>query len=155
MKLRRKALWPVLIAMAVVLGWFLFYPGNDLTYQGQRLSVWFDQMFRARTQEEREQARDAFKAMGEHAIPFLVDRLKAQDPPWREKYRQFYFTHSSRWPRWIAARFPVPSAENAEFVRANAAWLLGSLGEKAKPAVPALARALADESPSVRSSAAQ
>jgi len=158
-------LWTVITAVALVTGaWFISRPARDPVYQGQRLSVWFDQLqplspltsaraanstnliqFNARTREQRENAREAIQKMGPAAVPFLVDRLRARDSYWKKKYREFYFSRARRWPRWIASCLPAPRQDTGDMTQMNAVMALGWLGDAAKPAAPELAKAMSDE----------
>lgn len=70
------------------------------------------------------------------AVPFLVKALKNQECLPGNSYPKIWL----RTPPWVRARLPRPII--AKLVRINAAVALGRMGATAKPAVPALFRAL-------------
>lgn len=141
-------------SVSVVLGlWWITRPRLPY-FEDRPLNVWFDEISKARTVEEREKIKTAFKSCGPAAVPFLVDRLHYRDSAWEKGYRDFYDTRMLGWPRWIVSRLPSPSA-NADWIRTKAVIALGWLEAAALPAAPDLAVALSDESQSVRFYSAQ
>ncbi len=139
----KKISWLVLATgTLVVVVWLLVRTEEDPVYQGQRLSVWFEQFHRSHT---RKASQEVFVNAGPAAVPFLINRLNYHDSLWRRTYSKFYAFCTSRNSTWVGARLPPPQPDLSGMIRANAACLLGLLGDAAKPAVPDLANALGDE----------
>lgn len=85
---------------------------------------------------------DAFRAMGQEAVPFLIERL--EDAP-SEKMKDFLGI-LSRTPREIYR-------QRKEMWQQRAAYLLGEIGPSAESAAPHLTNAMATGNWSVRGSA--
>ena len=147
MKSRRKKICVAVTAVVIVgLGiWQLARQENNFIYEGKRLSVWFDGLM-SRQSPERSAAEKAFKDLGPKAVPFLIDRLKERDSDLKHRYTQFYNSKILTGPKWLRACVPEPKGHNAEFRRYLAAGMLGKMGAAAAPAIPNLAKMLANES---------
>jgi HEAT repeat protein len=86
-----------------------------------------------------------------NAVPFLITRLKRDSWFGAAYYRRWLWP---KLPPSIQKHLPWPSPNN-DADRGNAAAFLADIGPMAKPAIPALIRALKeDEEPSVRGNAA-
>lgn len=129
-KLKRNILWIVAGSLAFLIGLSLYLvrDSNDLEFEGKRMSVWFVQLRDARTTDQAEIAKDAFRKAGATAVPFLVDQLRSRESRWKKKYTDFYFAGSQRLPRWVQVRLPVPDPYRASVNRWAAANALGLLG---------------------------
>ena len=146
--------WPVvggvLLVAAVALWVWSPWRAREPVYDGHPISYWLRQFpptpswpFKAQTTKGSQALLD-----DPNAVPFLIRALNGQDASLDKAYLR----------GWLAAgpvqRF-VPEPASPFFRRANGALLLARMGAAARPAIPAIIRALkADENGSVRESAA-
>ena len=93
----------------------------DPVYNGHPVSYW------VRSQVTTDLVLDS------NAVPYLVQRLKA-DGPLRKAYDRLWY----HLPAWVHVRLPSPV--DKDLVRQTSCILLGNLGTKAKPAIPDLIR---------------
>ena len=107
--------------------WLLFYEPAEPSYQGKTLSQWFDQD-RLRSDEQAQ----AIRAMGVKTVPFLLDRLEARNSPLKMKFYE--------WTR--SSKFDDSRATGEQ--HDQALFGFSALGPIAKPAIPKLAKFLAD-----------
>ena len=141
MNRRRILLLLALVAVVAVL--VLFWPRGpkEPVYQGKRLTEWIQQAQwptrRFPTQPERERAdaaRQAIKAIGTNALPYLVSEFVRPESKWRTSFNRWASKHPS-------IRFRFADFDTRVLAAANG---LGILGRDAAPALPTLAEYLGD-----------
>jgi hypothetical protein len=129
---RKKVLALAALVGSGILAWALWPSGPF--YQGKSLSSWFYHP----TQDETE----AFRAMGQEALPFLVERL--EEAP-SDRVRSLLGT-LSRVPREIYR-------QRKEMWQQRAAYLLGEMGSAARSTEPQLQQAAKSGNWAVRGAA--
>jgi hypothetical protein len=147
-------------------------------YQGKRLSVWLENLYKATTSAISDhRAEHAIRQIGTNALPMLIARLRARDTPlkqmvmkWAQKQKLVHFHFKSAFQRRQEAILgydalgPLASVQVFSLsgiltndpspdVRQVAAEALGSIGPEARLAAPALFRAAKDKSDRVRNNA--
>jgi HEAT repeat protein len=131
------ALAVLLMAIAGVIGWQVLRE-REPVYAGKHVSYWI-----ARSGEYYEGSSfnriGGFPGADSNAIPYLVRVLQRQDGLFGQAYRG----------RWIRLPYRIqrvlPRPVDAEQMRFSAAMSFGNLGDVARPAIPALLRALRDD----------
>ena len=126
-----------MIGLLLVVTWLVsVIRPNEPSYQGKKLSRWLDELpdlvhseFNADAQIP---AKEALQHMGTNAIPFLLNRIQAQDSGLKLKAIVWAERHDVS-----ALRL-----KRAEFRREEAAKGFRLLGPKAMPAIPALVKLL-------------
>lgn len=132
----------LLIVAGACWGWF---PTREATYNGRTASAWLEEVWtpgltygpgsRRPTQAENDVARNAIRAMGANALPTIIGMLQCRDSDARRKFVRLMSKQ-----KFVKFHFRPPSEElnlrGIEGVRI--------LGTNGAPAVPALARCLAN-----------
>lgn len=139
----------VLLVLAAILGWQTAVVLRDTpTYQGKSPRYWLNYEFKGTRAAIEERFREVWTGLGSNAVPFLVKALERQDNGDLElKYIVFL---EGTAPPSLRNILPKPGVGPSEF-RRRAAIVLGSLGEDARPAIPALLKAAqTDPNPEVR-----
>jgi HEAT repeat protein len=171
----RKGRWflttaAILLAMAAAIAWLLSKPDQPApVYQGKPLSYWLEgwspgicSLTTTNSPPPTwDQTEEAFKGMGNSAIPVLMRMLAQKDSPakqwiWRILRSQRFFkikpmAQNPRWSARLALAYLGPAASNAvpqliamlkkdpsAFAQTSATGTLGYIGPAAKPAVPVL-----------------
>ncbi len=122
------------IAAAILLaagGIYVFAP-DELSREGRTLDEWLEALVGKQTSPTPEQARDALKAMGDKAMPRLIDMLHARDSELKEQLELV-----ARLQPWFNVSFGRASTKRAKAITA-----FKVLGPAAAPAIPDLQRAL-------------
>jgi hypothetical protein len=172
------ALAVALVTLAGVIAWQVFQTSRERepVYQGKRLSAWleilFAQSFSSDNPDDR--ANQAVRHFGTNALPFLMERLQAQDTPLKEmmmalaakqKLVAFHFksTLKRRQEALIGYKalgtLAIPSLVDtltnnpSPSVRGGAAEALGCIGPAARLVAPALFCAAKDKDNTVRPNA--
>jgi hypothetical protein len=128
--------WKIVVitaAVAAVLAFITIWPSGP-SYQGRSIQSWF--------YHPGENDSEAFRAMGDQAVPFLIGRL--EDAP------------SERVKRLLEKLSTTPKEiyrQNKEIWQHRAAYLLGELGMAALSAEPNLTNVAASGNWSVRGAA--
>ena len=168
------ALAVLLVMLAGVIAWQVLRQ-REPVYQGKQLSFWLERLNpAAANQEEADRAQQAIRHIGTDALPFLAERLQAQDTrlkrlmmTWADRQKLVHFHFKSAEQRQHQALFgyqalgPLASAQVASLsdiltnaptarVRVVAAWALEYIGPEARLAAPALFRAAQDTNVFVR-----
>jgi PBS lyase HEAT-like repeat len=128
----RRVVLPLLVIAGVVTALWWMCRVTEPQYQGRTVSYWARQLSRG-NEKERVEAREAVRAMGKSAVPFLAHVVRTDDTWWKASLRNSY---GARFPilfRW----FPPPSIP-ATNERREAAFALGEIGPAASKAIPAL-----------------
>jgi len=115
-----------LLAALIALVW-AWHSGPS--YQGRSIGQWFYAAADFSSPPDRDRDREAFRAMGAQAVPFLIQKLEAA--PSRELMRWLSFSQTAS----------EIYRQRKEMWRDRAAYLLGEMGPAAKPAETNLIRA--------------
>src|SRR6266511_387980 len=135
----------VIICLALLLGVvmavaFRGLPGPaDPIQRGKAVSAWMVELTSS-DHRIRGEAADTIRALGPTALPQLIRGLQKKDLPLQQAAAA------------LARRIPgirIPFADSKP-IRVAAAWMLGGLGPRARPAVPNLIDALRDADADVR-----
>jgi len=122
------------IAAAILLaagGIYVFAP-DELRHEGRTLDEWLEALVGRQTSPPPEQAREALKAMGDKAVPRLIDMLHARDSKLKEQLELV-----ARLQPWFNVSFGRASTK-----RAKAILAFKELGPAAATAIPDLRHAL-------------
>jgi hypothetical protein len=76
----RRLIVPGIFAIVVVVLWFI-WPREPRAH-GHSLSTWLKMSGQPGEELQSSDARAAVQEIGERAVPFLLQKLRAQDPPW-------------------------------------------------------------------------
>jgi HEAT repeat protein len=128
----RRVVLPLLVMAGVVPALWWMCRVKEPQYQGRTVSYWAHLLSRG-NEKERVEAREAVRAMGESAVPFLAHVVRTDDSWWKAGLRNRY---GARFPvllRWFP---PLPDSATTE--RREAAFALGEIGPAASKATPAL-----------------
>lgn len=127
----------MLVALGLVgLGftaWLLWY-SREPRYQGKPLSEWLAQIQQSDDRDARP-AIAALRSMGDRAIPYLLDGIRAEDDPTKQKVAAWLNEYFD----WKIQLSDAALLQERAFM---GFFLLGELGE---PAIPALAQALTNQ----------
>src|SRR5213593_3212207 len=142
------------ILMACLLAgfaWLVLHP-HEPVYQEKPLSFWFHEAFQNGEMEEGSgsKAETALLEMGADALPILKKMAGIRMSGWRIAWSQTLgasLAQMSRDPQSSFLHIPLLHPQEKQQI---AFWGFKVLGAKARPAVPALARWLADEEDSLR-----
>src|SRR5262245_30766187 len=108
MKRRRLVLVAVAIVTLAALFALIGNRSQGPIYEGRFASDWFEQ-FRTASLAEREDALDAFKAMGDEAVPFLLSMLTKP-----HRLSRAYGRVWSKLPQVLRRFLPAVSTEDTE-----------------------------------------
>ena len=134
MGIRPRILVGLLVAaLGAVVAWQLLRPSEPI-YNGKPVSYWISRSGSYFT-------RQPFPLLSadSNAIPYLIKALNTQESVLARPYARLWFSL----PFWINKYMPQPL--NAAQMRSSAAMSLGALGGVAKPAIPALLRAMKED----------
>jgi hypothetical protein len=125
------------VAVCVVLGVAFWPEPKEPEYQGKKLSEWLAMQW-----EEPKECEQAILAIGTNAVPFLTTWVEFELPPWRLRLLRIYAQvpnplRINRVGSWVVDM-------NAQRRAANAVSGFQVLGDRARSAVPDLARYVAD-----------
>ena len=145
----------LLIGLSVVLlaglGWLSWLPRDPL-FHGKPESEWIKGIAYGMSLSEdlnKEQIR-RWGDLGSEGLRVLERGLNASDG---RTYRKLHRRLSARLPWALMRLLPAPKMDATSGTRQTLLSLLWRMGKDARPAWPAVARALADENPEVRQSA--
>ena len=143
----RIALAMLLIVIAGVSAWEGLRE-REPVYQGKRLDYWFRQY--AKRTPQMSEATNAFRQLGERAVPWLVKILNAPDS-FGSWYQRAYDRYANDLPLFLAGRLPEPQHMERRLTALDA---LALLVPSAHGAMPAIINALNDKDVDLRRSAA-
>ncbi len=136
-----KGLVFLTLVAGIAAGFLVWYFVNlSPRYKGEPLDYWSFQLSMGGRSEQQE-ARAAIIAMGQSAVPSLIEALEHRDPP----IQRFLQTYGARIPsfqvasaaRMVSPFYYAPGSNPRHF----AARALGEIGRPATNAIPALAAA--------------
>ncbi len=176
--MKKRALISVFVAGALILAMLLLRGPADPVYNGHKLTSWLNELHPTYsghyTQETRETAQKAIRAIGTNGVPCLIEMLRVRDSALRLKFKAYVekqklfrikFRRPAEETQFIAilgikelghtAVETVPDlialADNGTWsVRAVAADALGLMGEEARPGIPVLMKVAQDGDEYVR-----
>ena len=120
----RKRWWlPALVVAGIAVALYCHHSGPS--YKGKSAGYWF-------YRENDYDSAKAFQAMGSTAIPYLLEQLKSNDPGSSALYIKYW----QKLPGIFQTLLPEPRGPDVR--RSRAAFLLGTIGSAAQPAVPDL-----------------
>jgi hypothetical protein len=127
MSKRRKILF-LLAGLALAVGaYIIFFPDNEPTYKGRKLSYWVEALNDTDSAGHQE-APQAIGQMGGKAVPYLLQWIQYETPAWKQGYDSFRRDHLSVLPHLDAKRDRAWSA-------ADAFRFVGPEGKEALPFV--------------------
>lgn len=146
MRKRRYVLFAGLLAVivSVAILWAVVRP-HDPLFRGKPESQWIEQLSYL-DEEQVEQWRE----FGPDGVRVLVRGLEGTDRPRDKVYRNAYRWMASILPGGVMGLLPAPRDDVTYRTRMNIIGLLSGLGKDAQMAVPAMARALRDETAGVQ-----
>lgn len=136
----RNQPWLKIAAIFVLTAGLFYVLDPEPHYKGRRLSHWLLILEEGeRPESEHENARQAFKVLGERAVPFLLSRLKAKQPSNWDNIKSW--THK-RAESLFGPRGCDHSGEEAAFENFQLAIAFSLLGENRRPAIGEIERLL-------------
>jgi HEAT repeat protein len=141
----KRRLIAVLVILGVILGAVAFslQRSKAPSYQGKGINAWLRELTSAYGQadlQKRHEAEQAFRMVGEQAVPYIVASLRKSDSPWTGYYRTIW----GRLPARLQRLLPIPTEEIPSQVGEGALFAIG------EPAKPALIVLLKDHDPLIR-----
>ncbi|MGA2864455.1 MAG: HEAT repeat domain-containing protein [Verrucomicrobiota bacterium] len=118
---------------------------RDPLFRGKPESYWIEHL----SYSDEEQVKQ-WRAYGPQGVRVLTEALQGADHPAERVYRRVYPGMARVLPGGLLRVFPAPRMDLTRSTRMRVVDLLSRLGNDAKPAIPAMARALRDEDSSVR-----
>jgi hypothetical protein len=118
---------------------------NDPVFRGKPQSYWIAHL----SYRDEEQVKE-WRGYGPDGVRVLTDALQKADHPAERLYRRGYRAVARVLPAGLLRVFPEPRMDLTRGTRMTVIDLLCRLGNDAKSATPAMARALRDEDASVR-----
>src|SRR5262245_47879505 len=109
-KLGKLAFAAIALAATATVFWFVGGDSSGPSFEGKSTALWL-QLYRSSSLTEQEDARDAFKALGDEAVPYLLGVVVHSD---RSFLARSYEKLWSRLPSWLRKILPPVSRENAE-----------------------------------------
>src|SRR3954467_12102160 len=97
--MRERHLYVILIAVGVLIGVMVvvFRSPPEPEYGGKKLSEWVNSFYMPRPE-----ATKAVRSMGTKAVPYLLNWMRYDIPPWREKLCDMVNPMIARIrPRWV------------------------------------------------------
>jgi hypothetical protein len=143
----------MLVVLGVVvstIGFFVLRPCDPL-YEGKSISAWIADLG-SNDRRLMEPAHKTLVQIGAPAIPHLVTTIEKRQSWFHSTYLKFW--SSRKLPEFVRRRLPAPIS-HAYLAGLNAVGVLGLMGSKAGPAVPALVQTLQDDDLVMRINAAQ
>jgi HEAT repeat protein len=120
--------------------------GAEPVFRGQPESYWVTHVSYRASEAEIKQWRE----FGPEGVRVLIRGLERANPPGQRAYRKAYRQITPHIPGALLRRLPAPKLDTTIGLRMNLIDFLSGLGSEAAIAEPAMARALRDESASVR-----
>ncbi len=132
--MRARLLWVVVLAAFTVASVVvpLLFRAPEPIHDGKRVSAWIQDLSRANEAgySTPHPSRDALRAMGDEALPYLARVVATKDSGWERFYARAY----SIFPGWMASRMPIPMKSTK--IRREAAFLIQSLSHGTREVVP-------------------
>ncbi len=130
---KRKLTLAAIVAVVVAAFALVWSRPTGPTYEGKSVAQWF-KLYRNWSFCEREDARDAFKALGDQAAPYLLSVLTR--PQLLSRLKTSYAKFQSKLPPYLKRVLPGVSIENT--ARRAADDLLWAIRPSAKVLMPGL-----------------
>jgi HEAT repeat protein len=102
------------------------------SHQGKPLSFWLEEIGDNKPETNRDDARQAIRAIGTNAIPWLIADLRLDEPKWKRVLMQWMLKQPL-----VKVNYRTPDARSSQ-----AAWAFQALGAIARPAIPELVKML-------------
>ncbi len=129
-------------------GWLLL-PPRDSPFHGKPESIWIAQLSDGTWSMAQDQV-EQWRAFGPDCVGVLIRALNNANRPVEMTYRKMHLRLRPWLPSIAMRLFPPPRIDSTRLTRECIADLLWRLGDNAKSAAPAMARALHDEDAAVR-----
>jgi hypothetical protein len=150
---RKRRIWLFALAMvmAVLLGavaWLMLPPRHPI-FRGRPESEWIKSVVYGMQLSDSENKAQAerWREFGPDGLRILANGLK---PAPGRTYRKLYRRYAGKLPQFLVRLLPSPPMDKAAGTRMTVADLLWRMRNDARPAWPAVARALEDENEGVR-----
>ena len=122
---RKAAIFGIVVAVAAF-AWILLKP-SEPSYKGKSINYWLNPWAHG-GKENAEEISEAFRSMGEKAVPFLVRKLQWEPSKTNQKAHRFF-------PNWLPG---ILHEQGASDPRNAAAHALGEIGDAARSSIPQL-----------------
>jgi hypothetical protein len=142
MEWRRSIGWALGAALVLLIGWAVIGQ-REPRYQGRTLSEWMVKRQKSVTVAEMEEAERALRGIGERGVPWMMQWLRCDEPPW---WKARLYALANGLPPGLA-RLKALGFVPEPWLRAeSASVMLHALGPGATNALPELFRIIRDTS---------
>jgi HEAT repeats len=132
----------VFVTMTGALAWRVLERPRNPVYDGKNLGEWLKNPGFVATNDGTNAVEAMYiPSMDSNAIPYLVSVVESKNGRLHQEYPQLWL----KMPPALRDRMPKPDYSDFDDVRTVAMEVLGKMGTNAKPAVPALVRALKED----------
>ena len=150
MKSKKRILFVVpLVVLLAGLTWLLM-PAPDPLFHGKPESEWIKGIANGLSLSESESQEQRWRDFGPDGVRVLARAVDRADRPVQRTYRRVYRRLSAMLPGFLVRLLPSPGLVLTAGPPSNVIDLLSRLGLDAKPAAPAVARALKSDDDGVR-----